>query len=408
MDVAVLFLRTNYWVGVWPETGAAAQVPAYLVGVLGAGAAAWAATATARHGLVEQAAAARVRPAVSEGYRLSATIVILLVPYLVGQATGFIMTARTFPPGLHLWLGYFAVGVFVTLFAAAVGWTMGKIFGSGLAPLVAALAFLVLLGLLDRQGSAIVITGLPSMTVDPVILTVRFAAVTALLMALLWVPAGARLRGRHLPLPAAAATVLIGVLTSTAIAVPREPAQDQATCIPGPAVLCVWPEHEKYLPRLEEMSGRIAALPDAFVLPPRMNEHGIDPGSQFGNRIDLRMSNPEAAPYFLIIEGSPWSYAGGIESAITSATFNFQGTEDCAWHTMTEADMVRLEVFSAWLEAYLVGGAIPDYQTNAPAEMQQNWADGRARLRDLSQDEQFLWAEGEVREIRGRYCTSGE
>ncbi|MDG4768571.1 hypothetical protein O7632_31435 [Solwaraspora sp. WMMD406] len=357
---------------------------------------------------MEQAAAARMRPAAIEGYRMAATIVILLVPYLVGQAAGFAMTARTFPPGLHLWLGYFAVGVFVTLFAAAVGWTMGKIFGAALAPLVAALSFLVLLGLLDRQGSAVVITGLPSMTVDPVILAVRFAAVTALLAALLWAPAGVRLRGRHLPIPVATAIVLIGVLLSTAIVVPREPAQDRATCIQGPTVLCVWPEHEKYLPRLEEMSGRIAALPDAFVLPPRMNEHGIDPGSQFGNRIDLRVGNSNAVPYFLIIEGSPWSYAGGIETAITSATFNFQGADDCAWPSVTEADMGRLEVFSAWLEAYLVGGAIPDYQTNAPAEMQQNWAEGRARLRDLSQEEQFQWAEGEVREIRGRYCASGE
>ena len=39
LDMAVIFLRGRHWIGVWPETGAAAQVPAYLLGVVGAGAA---------------------------------------------------------------------------------------------------------------------------------------------------------------------------------------------------------------------------------------------------------------------------------------------------------------------------------------------------------------------------------
>lgn len=31
LDLAVLFLRNRYWLGVWPQAGAAAQLAAYLV-----------------------------------------------------------------------------------------------------------------------------------------------------------------------------------------------------------------------------------------------------------------------------------------------------------------------------------------------------------------------------------------
>jgi hypothetical protein len=150
IDVAVLLLRNRYWIGVWPETGAAAQVPASLLGVVGAGAAAWAAGAPARHRLEEQLTAARVHPARIEAYRLGATLIVLLIPYMVGQAVAFAVTARTFPPGVHLWLGYLLLGVFVTLLAVVLGWACGKLLGPVFAALTAALGFLFLSALLDR------------------------------------------------------------------------------------------------------------------------------------------------------------------------------------------------------------------------------------------------------------------
>jgi hypothetical protein len=411
LDLAILFLRTRYWVGVWPETGAAAQVPAYLLGVLGAGAGGGGAGCPlpppARHATAEQLDAARVRPAVIEAYRMAATIVLLLVPYLVGQAAGFVVTARTFPPGLHLWLGYFALGIFAILLAVVVGWTVGKIFGPMLAALLASLAFLVLLGLLDRQGSAIVVTGRPFVVVDSAVLAFRLGIVAVVLVVLLWVPSFGRLRGRHLTLPAIATALLFVVLLTTSIVIPREPAEGRASCVSGPTRLCIWPEHEKYLPQLKDVNLRIAALPEAFVVPPQINEFGIDRGLQYGDQVDLRLENPAAAPYFQIIEGSPWSFAGGIASAISAATFRFQDSDNCAWHPVSEADMSRLAILGAWLEAYLAGEAIPDFQTDAPPQVQDDWARGRAML-SIASAEQFRWAEGEVNEIRGRYCgTSG-
>lgn len=407
LDLAVLFIRSRHWIGVWPDTGATAQIPAYLVGVVGAGAAAWSATATDRHSTGEQLNAARVHPATMEGYRLGATIVILLIPYLVGQAAGFVLTARTFPPGLHLWLGYVVLGVFITLLSIAVGWTMGKIFGSVFAALVAALGFPLLVGFLDRQGGFIVVSGRSPMTVDVMALTIRFGAVSALLLALLWIPGSGRPRGRHLPLPIAAALVLAVALSSTAPVVPREPAGDRARCVAGPTLLCVWPESEKYVPQLDAVNSRIAELPDAFVLPPRVNEWGIDTGLQYGNYTDERLENPDAAPYFHILEGSPWSYVSDIGRAITDATFEFQNYQGCRWASTSVADTDRLQVVDAWLESYLVGATAPDFRTDASAETQSNWAEGRAML-DLPRAEQFSWAEGEVDELRGRYCRSGQ
>ncbi|HEY0697214.1 MAG TPA: hypothetical protein VGD43_05335, partial [Micromonospora sp.] len=176
IDLAVLFLRSHHWIGVWPETGAAAQVPAYLLGVVGAGAAAWAAGAPARHGLEEQLGPARVHPAVAEAHRLTATLIVLLIPYLLGQAVAFAVTARTFPPGVHLWLGYALLGLFVILLAVALGWACGKLLGPIFAAFTAALGFLFLAALLDRVGF-VVISGRPEVAVHPMPLTLRLGSV---------------------------------------------------------------------------------------------------------------------------------------------------------------------------------------------------------------------------------------
>lgn len=119
VDLAALFLRNRSWIGVWPESGAAAQVPAYLLGVVAAGVAAWAAGTQTRHRLGEQLAVARVHPATSEAYRLGATLILLLIPYVIGQVVAFAVTARTFPPGLGLFWGYALLGLFVMVMATA-------------------------------------------------------------------------------------------------------------------------------------------------------------------------------------------------------------------------------------------------------------------------------------------------
>lgn len=407
LDLAVLFLRNRYWIGVWPATGAAAQLPAYLIGVVVAGAAAWAASAPTRHALAEQLSAARVHPVRLEVHRLGATVILLLIPYLVGQAVAFGATARTFPPGVHLWLGYALLGLFVTLLAVAVGWACGKLLGPVFAALTAALGFLFLLALLSNWRDFIVVTGPPEVAVDATSLGWRLAAVVLFLLALLWLPepGAARPHRRALALAPAVIPLLVVVTTTDAI-VDRHPPGDDATCVAGRTTLCIWPEHEKYVPQLRDLQARIDLLPDAFVPPPRINEVGLE--TVWSTRPDGALVEVQgSAPYFHVLEGSPWSYAGDIATAINSATFGFQDSGRCTWwerDRLTRADLRRLWVVDMWLWAYLAGQHIPDFRTNAPADMQEAWSEGLDIARRDSRAEQFEWAAGEVSDLRGRYC----
>ncbi|MFC8850032.1 MULTISPECIES: hypothetical protein [unclassified Micromonospora] len=406
LDVAVLFLRNRYWMGVWPETGAAAQVPAYVLGMVVAGAAAWAASAPRRHGIEEQLGAARVHPARIEAHRIAATLVILISPYLIGQAVAFAVTARTFPPGVHLWLGYALLGLFAALLAIAFGWTCGRMLGPVFSAFTAALGFLLLTMLLGRFGF-VVASGRPEVTVDPVPLALRLGLVVALLLTMLWL-AGAEASRAHrrgvAGLVPVALTLLLVMVTTNAVR-ERELPGDSAMCLDGSTRLCIWPEHEKYLPQLREVSARIDQLPAAFTRPPLVNEVGVGPKTAFFTPDGKKHLGYEGGtPIFNIIEGSPWSFAGDIGKAVISRTFGFQDLKSCNWLEITEPDQGRLAAIDKWMETYLVGGGSPDYRTNASREMQEAWDKGRTIATEPSQANQFRWAEGEVKDLRGRYC----
>ncbi|WP_320067378.1 hypothetical protein [Micromonospora sp. RTGN7] len=405
LDVAVLFLRNRYWIGDWPETGAAAQVPAYLLGTVGAGAAAWAASASTRQGVEEQLRAARVHPARVEAYRIAATLFVLLVPYLIGQAVAFAVTARTFPPGLHLWLGYVALGLFAILLAVALGWACGRLLGPVFSAFTAALGFLFLTVGLGRF-EFIVVSGRPEVAVDPMPMALRLGLVVALLLIMLWLPGSGAPRQRRRSVAALlpVALSLLLVMGATAAVADREPPGDDAICLDGSMRLCIWPEHEKYLPQLREINARIDELPDSFIRPPLIIEAGLHKKQFIVINGKEYLNYADDPPFFYVLEGSPWSYAGDIGSAITSKTFGFQDLRACDWMKIIEPDQARLAAISKWMETYLVGGGRPDYHTSASQESQQAWAKGRAVAADPSRANQFRWAEGEVSDLRGRYC----
>jgi hypothetical protein len=402
-----MFLRSRYWIGIWPETGAAAQVPAYLLGPIIAGAAAWTAATPVRHAVTEQLTAARVHPAKLEAYRLGSTAIVLAIPYLIGQAVAFVLTARTFPPGLELWFGYFMLGLFIIMLTTAVGWMFGKLFNSVFATLTATLATLLLLGMLDRGLGAIVVSGPPEVEVSPSALVLRFVLIVVALAAML------RLRGtdqepkRGSTLTAALAlgVVIVTMFGSTVVA-DRPPAGNHVICVNGATALCIWPEHKKYVPLLRQLNGRLAALPKSFLLPTRMDEFGIQPTGHttVGNNEIYNLAGPDQLPTFYILAGSPWSIAGDLSNAVLDKTFGFTNTTTCTWASRTDPDRARLLALGAWLESYLAGGGTPDYKTDAPTEMQDAWTVGRAVARNDSRSQQFSWADGEVNDLRGRYC----
>ncbi|MFC7760497.1 hypothetical protein ACFQY4_22545 [Catellatospora bangladeshensis] len=329
LDLAVLLLRGRHWIGVWPETGAAGQIPAYLVGVLGAGASAWASAAPTRHGVAEQLSASRVHPALLEGHRLAATAVIMLVPYLLGQLVAGALTVRTNPPGVHLFLGYLAHGVFVTLLCVCLGWAVGKLFGSVLASLVASLGCLVLMGLMDQWTGFIVLTGRPDVAIDPGALLLRFGMIAVLLVTLPWMNGGPRRTLALVPVPAFLGIMV--VLFAAPVVVDREPPGDDAVCVAGRTTLCLWPEHEKYLPVLRELGARLDRLPAAFTLPPRINEFGVERVRVVDGQGNEFFDDEQGPPFFYILEGSPWSSAGDIGTAISAETFTFEDRARCAW-----------------------------------------------------------------------------
>jgi hypothetical protein len=399
VDLAVLFLRTRYWIGDWPDTGAAALVPAYLLGVVGAGAAAWAAGAPARHGMTEQLTPSRVHPMAADAHRLGATLVVLLIPYLIGQLVAFAVTARTFPPGVWLWFGYATLGVFVILLATALGWTCGKLLGPVFAALLASLGFLFFTTFLGRMTKFYVITGPPEEMVDPLPLALRFCTIAVLISAILWLNTHRISNKQTLTLIPALIPLLI-VMVATSPVTDRPLPGDNVICVKGKTTLCLWPEHEKYLPVIKEISARVDALPDAFQIPPLINEFGIEK-TEYIAPDGVSWSIESAAPTFKILEGSPWSYAGEIATAVNTTRLNYQ---DCDLANSTPSDDARMSAVYAWLEAYLVGGGNPDYHNNAPQDMKDAFAKGHKIANSASLEEQFRWAAGEVSDLSARYC----
>jgi hypothetical protein len=175
-------------------------------------------------------------------------------------------------------------------------------------------------------------------------------------------------------------------------------------CIGGSSRLCIWPEQQKYIPQLRVLSDRVEALPGVFTVPPRFNAFGVEQFWAVDPRGEVYLSLDIGPPSVNVLEGSPWSYSGDTATAIMRATFEWANVDDCTWGRMTDADRARLEGLRAWLESYLVGSVSPDYHTNAPPEIVQAWAVGRAMAAEHSLPEQFAWAESEVRELRGHYC----
>lgn len=405
LDIAVLFLRSRYWIGVWPDAGAAAQVPTYVIGPLVAGAAAWSSSATARHALSEQLAAARVHHAVAEAYRLGATVILLTVPYFIGQVLAVVLTARTHPPGVIIWAGYFGHGLFVTLLTISLGWIIGRLPGSVFGAVASAMACFLFIGVGNRWLDFTIISGHVESAIAPVTLAVRIGLLAVLLLALVWVPASAPIHPRALLGPAIVGVALVVVMSATSATMYRDPPGDDVLCVRGRTTLCVWPEHEKYLPMLRAINSRVDTLPSAFVLPPRMNEFGIERTwhMEDGARGPVMVEDRFGLPEFIIIEGSIWSAADAVATGVMSTTFEYTNREKCRWDSRTDEDRARLDSVQAWLEGYLANGVTPDYETNAPPEMQKAMAKGHA-MAGRSRADQFSWAEREVRDFYERYC----
>jgi len=397
LDLAVLLLRPDYWIGIWPETGAAAQVPAFYLSMVSAGAAAWASSAERRHRLGEQLAAGAVAEPRREALRLGAATIILIAPYLLGQAVAFALTARTFPPGLGLWAGYLVMGLVVLLLATVFGWAAGKL----LTPVFAALCALLGWILIESVPGSLVdlnaVSGPAWTRVDPLGVAVRLTAVLALWLSVLWLP-GSGPRRPRLPAVAAplAAAAVLGVFAATDGLTERTP-PDRPLCVDGAVEICLWPEHERYVPMIEEANEAVADLPPVFLLPARLDEFGLIEAEYVVDGHAFTQIEGD----FTISEGNRWAIARAVANAIVNETF-----ASCDWEAIRAEEDSTADKLVRWIEIGIAGGGLPEYRIEgAPEGVVSAYSEASEVANTLPMEEQHSWAAAQVEHIRTRYCA---
>ncbi|WAX81268.1 hypothetical protein [Streptomyces sp. KMM 9044] len=399
LDLAVLFLRTDYWIGVWPETGAAAQMPAYFLSLAATSAAAWISGARARRNLDEQLSVSHINPLRIEAWQLVSVLVIVFVPYLVGAAAAAAVTLPQGAPGIGQFFAYVALGAAGLILSIGWGWMLGRILSGRFAALVALLSWLIAGFALGDTTGLLEVSGPPTKEVSVYVVALRCILAMVFCACLLALPSRVTRATMRRPLPLAVVsvvtlgmvTMLLGAQPVSERAVPRS-----APCIQGKVQVCYWPEHEKYVPLMEKIATRAETLPATFVLPKRLNEYGLE-------RHDVRVNgvlHRQVGGDFTIAEGSIWSLAFDFSIAISSETL-----KECNWDRARAAqDDRKITSVEHWLEVWLAGGGSPNYQLEGNAPIAKARAVGARIAETKSEKEQFAWASEELDEFRANYC----
>jgi hypothetical protein len=373
-------------------------VSAFYLGIIAAGAMAWAAGTASLYGLDEAVAAAAIPLRRVKTYRLGASIVILTIPYLVGHVVAFALTARTFPPGMALWAGYALLGYAALLLAMAWGWLFGMLFGATYGALAALVSWALIVAYLSKYSDLTVVSGPVWERVNISALVVRCVAVSALLLAVLWYPAKtSSLKARWL---GATTSVTTGLIALAAVGtIPgvglRHPTATPI-CVDGRIIMCVWPESKKYIPMIRSFNRRVDELPPVLVLPARLNQYGID---QERVHYDGE-TRTQPAGGFDITEGSRWGLAFGLSNSIMETTL-----ARCDRRMMMREKDYSAEAVRRWTEFFLAQGDSPDYKTRgASPEIDGAWSTAKDVLA-LPAIEQSAWVQKQILGLRSKYCA---
>ncbi|MFF4413293.1 hypothetical protein ACFYY8_12245 [Streptosporangium sp. NPDC001559] len=278
LDVAMLFGRSTWWIGVWPEASAAAQVPAQFFGMILGGGAAWVAGRTRRTSMTEQFAVSVRRRWRIELLMLASTVCYGFAAYTPGLVLAAVVSFPEAGPGF-LWPSYLLLGACLILLSASVGHLAGKLFASRIVP---PLATAVILFGLQMNGlvSFFVLSGHANLEVSASALVLRlsFALFAAALAVVL--PSGRPV----VQLSAALTGVLLltVVASSGPVQVPRT-ATEQPLCSSGAPKVCVWPEDRKHLDSVRAMVTRLLSLPGGVVrFPDAVYQEGLRARDQQG------------------------------------------------------------------------------------------------------------------------------
>lgn len=403
LGIAVLFGRSRFWIGIWPESGAAVQVSAAFLGVFAAGAAAWLATRVEVRGLHEQASSAAIKPFVIELTRFAAALLWLVAPYLAVATIGFVATAVTvFPPGVGGYFQYVLLGLVMIVFGVAWGWLLGRLLTPVMAAVSAALSWFIVAAFFGSAARATLMSGPPWIEVRLSAVGVRFAAVLLFAVAVCALPLRTDWRGlfgRRVAVALVALACAVTAQVTTKVVDHRAPVA-KPLCVHGAMEYCLWPEHAKYVPMVRALDRRVAALPVQLALPDRVVDYALS-GSTTWTDGDVEVELPGSfSPEFDISAGSRWALARGVASAILSRVFTEckPGAEPDPEH--------RWDQLYAWLEWRLAGGGSPDYGTNAPAGLQEAWSVGRQVADRQSDADQATWVSRLIAEEKKRSCDA--
>ncbi|TXS44259.1 hypothetical protein [Streptomyces sp. t39] len=394
LDLILILARDDYWHGLWGDTGAVGQVPTLLLGVFAAAATAW--TSSLRRPVETAdtlAAMPRPRPQ-AELSRLAVVLYLFLVPYLVGQAVCFTVTASSWPPGFNQYLGYFLLGVATLLTATGFGWVVGRLLSTRWGPAAGALGWLLIPMALDIDFS--VTNGPARMQPDLPDIGMRLLAALLLLTACLWLPYGPRI-SRINPL-AGLATILALAATAAASGNPvidERHGSPSMTCVKGSADICLWPEEDKYKAMAQDVLTRAEHLPPVLDMPKTVYSNGLV------YTMDRRWGGD-----FYLDSGSVWSMADGVARAISTQTFaacqenNFKG-----FLALENADDQSVLAVERWLEKRLAGGGEPEYkEAGMTASMAKAMETGK-EMADRPAAEQSAWVTATVRRVLDKYCA---
>ncbi|RPK65647.1 hypothetical protein EES43_07950 [Streptomyces sp. ADI96-02] len=290
VDLVVLFGRSRYWIGVWPEASAAAQIVTLFLGPVLAGVSAWQAGRASRAGMAETLRGAARPGWHAEAARLAATLTLGFLAYAIGCLTAAAVSLRDAGPGF-LWPSYLALGAATLLMFASAGHLAGRWWPSAaFTPVVCALGGFV--ALLATPFQFTVLAGPPDLHVRPTPVAVRLLLAGALAVLAVTAPplpsrrtgaaAVSRPRPRHAraafggalacSLVALAAFPFAGDLRTERSASAVRPVCDRAA--PDTPRVCVWPEHRRYLPELTRMAKRLDGRA-GFRAPDTFHEFGL-------------------------------------------------------------------------------------------------------------------------------------
>ncbi|MFD3759098.1 ABC transporter permease [Streptomyces sp. NPDC058622] len=317
VDLASIFGRSRWWIGVWPQASAAAQIPALFFAPIAAAATVWAVGRSLRRGVAEQRETAARAGWRIEAAQFTATLAHVLIAYVLGAAAAAAVTVPEGGPGF-LWPGYLLLGASTIVACTAIGHAVGRLSTSVIAaPVICGLACFVAIGALGSpdQLGFYVLSGSPARKLSESALLSHLALALFLAAFAVLGPSVFRrksgLRTAAAPARAAGLAAITAVFASLVALVSAGPVQvdrentGTPLCSSGAPRVCLWPEDRTYLPEVTAMVKRLDAIPQDWIkMPQTFHEAGLRPWSE------------ASANDFEIIEGNLWFVSPNLAGAI--------------------------------------------------------------------------------------------